>query len=60
MRHRLVLLALASLSLPLAVPAVEKGDALPETVSYYKDVRPVFQAKCPGCHQPPSRRPTTS
>ncbi len=52
MRHRLVLLALASLSVPLAVPAVEKGDALPETVSYYKDVRPVFQANAQGCHQP--------
>lgn len=52
MRHRFVLLALASLSLPSVVRAVEKTDALPETVSYYKDIRPVFQAKCQGCHQP--------
>jgi WD40 repeat protein/mono/diheme cytochrome c family protein len=26
--------------------------AAPETVSYYKDVRPVFQQHCQGCHQP--------
>ncbi len=32
--------------------AAEKADALPETVSYYEHVRPVFQAKCQGCHQP--------
>lgn len=29
-----------------------KSDALPETVSYYEHIRPVFQAKCQGCHQP--------
>ena len=28
------------------------GEGLPETVSYYEHVRPVFQAKCQGCHQP--------
>ncbi|MCB1237198.1 MAG: DUF1549 domain-containing protein, partial [Verrucomicrobiae bacterium] len=31
---------------------MSKADALPETVSYYEHVRPVFQAKCQGCHQP--------
>ncbi len=51
MRRRLALLALASLSFP-AARAAEKTDALPETVSYYKHIRPVFQAKCQGCHQP--------
>lgn len=29
-----------------------KKDGIPETVSYYEHVRPVFQAKCQGCHQP--------
>jgi Tol biopolymer transport system component len=29
-----------------------KKDQLPEKVSYYKDVRPVFQQHCQGCHQP--------
>jgi WD40 repeat protein len=52
MRPCLAPLALASLFVPFTVSAVETGDALPETVSYYKDVRPVFQAKCQGCHQP--------
>ena len=26
--------------------------AEPEKVSYYKDVRPIFQQNCQGCHQP--------
>ena len=29
---------------------------LPETVSYYEHVRPVFQAKCQGCNQPAKAR----
>ena len=43
----------ASLSLPFAFaqdPA--KKDKEPEQVSYYKDVRPIFQLHCQGCHQP--------
>ncbi len=27
-------------------------NGLPEEVSYYEHVRPIFQAKCHGCHQP--------
>ena len=30
----------------------KKADALPDTISYYKDVRPLFQLHCQGCHQP--------
>ncbi|MDF1811377.1 MAG: DUF1549 domain-containing protein [Verrucomicrobiales bacterium] len=30
----------------------EKSEPLPETVSYYHDVRPLLQANCQGCHQP--------
>jgi WD40 repeat protein/mono/diheme cytochrome c family protein len=30
----------------------EKNAALPAEVSYYKDVRPIFQQNCQGCHQP--------
>src|SRR5260370_28555824 len=30
----------------------KKAPGLPETVSYYKDVRPIFQQHCQGCHQP--------
>ena len=32
--------------------AETKGDAMPETVGYYEHIRPIFQAKCQGCHQP--------
>ncbi|MCB1207626.1 MAG: hypothetical protein KDN18_25465, partial [Verrucomicrobiae bacterium] len=47
----LLLLAAPALA-SLSYGAQESPDALPETVSYYKDIRPVFQAKCQGCHQP--------
>lgn len=50
MRSRTLFAALALL--PAALAAAEATDALPEEVSYYKHVRPVFQAKCQGCHQP--------
>ncbi|MBI5800871.1 MAG: DUF1553 domain-containing protein [Verrucomicrobia bacterium] len=43
-------LTLAAASL-FAAPA-DKKSAPPKKVSYYKDVRPVFQANCQGCHQP--------
>ncbi len=29
-----------------------KKDAAPEAVSYYRQVRPIFQQHCQGCHQP--------
>ncbi|MFM8471660.1 MAG: hypothetical protein ACKODH_17140, partial [Limisphaerales bacterium] len=39
----------------LAAPA-DKPAAPPKKASYYKDVRPIFQAKCQGCHQPAKAR----
>jgi WD40 repeat protein len=48
-------LALACLLLPSALYAADKPadkDALPAEVSFYKDVRPIFQQHCNGCHQP--------
>lgn len=48
MRIRLALVAAASLALPLAAFA----DDPPAKVSYYKDVRPIMQQHCNGCHQP--------
>lgn len=47
MRIRFALVASALLALPVAAVAEE-----PTKVSYYKDVRPVFQQHCNGCHQP--------
>ena len=32
--------------------APAKKDNAPDKVSYYKDVRPIFQQNCQGCHQP--------
>ena len=51
LRSSLSLLSFAVLPF-VGVAAETKSDALPETVSYYKDIRPLFQAKCQGCHQP--------
>ena len=41
------LLSLAFIAVPLSADAAEpKGDAMPEKVSYYEHIRPIFQAKC--------------
>ena len=47
MRIRFALVCSAALVPPVAAPAEE-----PAKVSYYKDVRPIFQQNCNGCHQP--------
>jgi mono/diheme cytochrome c family protein len=47
MRIRFALVALSVLALPVAALAEE-----PVKVSYYKDVRPILQQNCNGCHQP--------
>ena len=36
--------------------AARAEEGLPETISYYEHVRPIFQAKCHGCHQPARSR----
>ncbi len=50
-------LALAATCVALAVMAGTAQDAkkdakVPDKVSYYHDVRPIFQQHCQGCHQP--------
>jgi len=42
---------LFSVSSLVAQTPAKKEDA-PDKVSYYKDVRPIFQQHCQGCHQP--------
>src|SRR5262249_37932218 len=55
---RTVLLA----GLVLALPALFVSAADPDkpqggdAVSYYKDIRPIFQQHCQGCHQPAKRQ----
>jgi WD40 repeat protein len=53
-------LALTAVLLGLTQPLLAGGDAKkdkkalkePDKVSYYRDVRPIFQQHCQGCHQP--------
>ena len=52
--QRILIVAVASASSLLAVErACAEGDAKPApTVSYFRDIRPIFQVHCHGCHQP--------
>ena len=43
--------ALSFTTLPSVRAAEAKADSKPP-VSYYKEIRPIFQANCQGCHQP--------
>jgi WD40 repeat protein len=36
----------------LDAQAPDKKESEPDKISYYKDVRPIFQQHCQGCHQP--------
>jgi WD40 repeat protein len=47
-----LLLALGWPALQADDKKAKKADVLPEQVSYYKHVRPIFQQHCQGCHQP--------
>lgn len=49
-QHAVLSLLLTSIFLVTFRQASAEG--LPETVSYYENVRPIFQVKCQGCHQP--------
>src|SRR5438093_8525277 len=53
----------AALVLVVFVPTSARADNPPvahapgsDKVSYYKQVRPIFQAHCQGCHQPAKAR----
>ena len=51
--YRAVLVTLAPFACGLMSAAEEEAAATePRPVSYYSEVRPLFQAKCQGCHQP--------
>ncbi|MEM8953431.1 MAG: DUF1549 domain-containing protein [Verrucomicrobiota bacterium] len=45
-----IVLGMVLLGLPGLVWAESMGEG--DRVSYWEDVRPIFQAKCQGCHQP--------
>ncbi|MHC2069184.1 WD40 domain-containing protein [Bremerella sp. T1] len=40
---------------PIVAAAEAPNEAASDDVSYYRDVRPIFQANCQGCHQPAKR-----
>jgi WD40 repeat protein len=52
------LLRFIALMIPMLTLASEtlaqekKNEKLPETISFYKDIRPILQQHCQGCHQP--------
>ncbi|MEX2217108.1 MAG: DUF1549 domain-containing protein, partial [Phycisphaeraceae bacterium] len=46
------IITLAALVLAPRPSLAAEVPALAEAVSYYRDVRPIFQANCQGCHQP--------
>ena len=41
---------------PSPAAAAEPEKAPPGKVSYFKDIRPIFQERCQGCHQPAKRQ----
>ena len=49
---RIRLLVLIVLLFPLTNWGKTQEAGIPNSISYYEDIRPVFQAKCQGCHQP--------
>src|SRR5262245_63671036 len=46
-------LALAALMVPASVVAADA----PKNVTFTKDIAPIFQAKCEGCHRPDNMAP---
>lgn len=52
MRRNLFLAALLAFSASGLAARAAETEALPESVSYHEHIRPLFQAKCQGCHQP--------
>jgi DNA-binding beta-propeller fold protein YncE/mono/diheme cytochrome c family protein len=51
-RSAVVLVLLAAAPLLRAADPPDKTPEGPQPVSYYRDVRPIFQQHCQGCHQP--------
>jgi WD40 repeat protein len=51
-RAALVIPSILILSSGSADGEEEPAEAAAESVSYYHDIRPIFQAHCHGCHQP--------
>jgi len=48
----LVALGLAVLALPWLAASAAESPAPTDAVSFHRQIRPIFQARCQGCHQP--------
>lgn len=51
-RFSALVLATFLIGTAVAQTPAKKDAPLPDKVSYFKDVRPIFQQHCQGCHQP--------
>src|SRR6516164_5647679 len=51
-RVRSFLVAGLALALAASFTAADTDNKVPDTPSYHRDVRPIFQQHCQGCHQP--------
>lgn len=52
MSVRVITASLLALLCVISAQAADKKTDKTQPVSYYKQVRPIFQAQCQGCHQP--------
>ncbi|MBK8094581.1 MAG: DUF1553 domain-containing protein [Verrucomicrobiaceae bacterium] len=58
MKNRLLTaaLVLSAVSAPAQMPKKDEGIDASKPVSFYKHIRPIFQAQCNGCHQPAKKK----
>ena len=54
-----ILTLIAGVWLPIAAVAETKAPATEEKISFYTQVRPIFQVHCVGCHQPAKAKGVT-
>ena len=58
MKNRLLTaaLVLSAVSASAQAPKKDEGIDPSKPVSFYKHIRPIFQAQCNGCHQPAKKK----
>ena len=56
-RNSILMFAVVALSLLVGVTSslFAKEEVAQKQISYYEQIRPIFQARCHGCHQPVRR-----
>lgn len=57
MKHHILLCLITNaIILPQSINAAEDKTKASTQVSYFKDIRPIFQQNCQGCHQPAKKQ----